>query len=214
MGAEDFSAANVGLEEEGRSELERFLVQVALVTNVDTYENRADRVSLMTVHTAKGLEFHEVFLVGLEEGVFPHAASAYDERGVEEERRLFYVGMTRAMERLTLTCAAERRRFGSRSINAPSRFLREIPESVLAGVDGRRAFERASGEPALDYSYGQPEAGAQQGIARGLRVRHPTFGYGTVLEVIGAGAGQKLCIRFDRAGAKTVMVRFANLEFG
>ncbi len=211
-GAEDFSSANAGFADEERSAVELFLDQVALVAAVDTYQERAERVSLMTVHTAKGLEFPVVFLVGLEEGVFPHAGSSRDESGVEEERRLCYVGMTRAMQELTLTCASERRRFGSRNFNAPSRFLREIPASVLADGEPQAPFDPGPADPSLDYSYGQAEAG-DAAVARGVRVRHPVFGLGSVLDVMGTGAGQKLRIRFDRVGVKTVMVRFANLDF-
>jgi DNA helicase-2/ATP-dependent DNA helicase PcrA len=170
----------------------------------------------MTAHMAKGLEYPVVFLVGMEEGIFPHAASLHDEQGIEEERRLCYVGMTRAMEQLTLTCAAERLRFGSRSQGLPSRFLKEIPREVLE----REAADRSSrpgagGEPRLDYSYAQAGGEGDAALpAPGLRVRHPVFGPGTVLAVTGSGAGQKLRVRFDRAGVKTVMLRFAQLELG
>jgi DNA helicase-2/ATP-dependent DNA helicase PcrA len=211
VGAEDFEAANPELED--RSALELFLDQVALVTDLDEAELRSDRVSLMTAHTAKGLEFPVVFLVGMEEGIFPHAASSADPSGVEEERRLCYVGMTRAMERLVLTCARERRRFGSRSFGLPSRFLDEIPQMVREGDVASARLRPEPGERSLDYSYAQgaPEAGA---AAPGLRVRHPVFGAGTILEVSGRGAGQKLRIRFDRAGLKTILVRYAHLEIG
>jgi DNA helicase-2/ATP-dependent DNA helicase PcrA len=210
--AEDFTVESAAPGEVERSAVELFLDQVALVSDVDGWDRRAERVSLMTVHSAKGLEFPLVFLVGLEEGVFPHAASSRDAAGIEEERRLFYVGMTRAMERLTLTCAQERRRYGSRTFGVPSRFLREIPESLLDGArpDARRA---APAEPALDYDYAHAEYDEGGGeIPRGMRVRHPVFGVGTVLETTGRGAAQKLRIRFDRVGVKTLLVRFANLE--
>ncbi|HET6303322.1 MAG TPA: UvrD-helicase domain-containing protein [Myxococcota bacterium] len=208
-GAQDFEAANAGVADE-RSPLERFLDQVSLVSDLDQAELRTDRVSLMTLHTAKGLEFPLVFVVGMEEGIFPHAASSGDDAGIEEERRLCYVGMTRAMERLVLCCARERRRFGSRSFGAPSRFLREIPPEVVAGrVAEPRAFEGRS----LDYSYAEAEP-AEGVAAAGMRVRHPVFGAGTILEVTGRGPGQKLRIRFDRAGVKTIVVRYANLELG
>ena len=164
----------------------------------------------MTAHMAKGLEYPVVFVVGLEEGIFPHSGSMRDERGVEEERRLCYVAMTRAMERLTLTSAEERRRFGSRSYCVASRFLREIPRSVLAGPPPEPAAP-IPGDSRLDYSYGQDEAPEP---APGLRVRHPIFGPGTVLAVTGTGPGQKLRIRFEKAGVKTIVVRFANLELG
>jgi len=212
--ADDFARGIAGLLDEERSELELFLDQVALVSDVDTYERRDECVSLMTVHTAKGLEFPVVFVVGLEEGVFPHAGSMRDERGIEEERRLCYVAMTRAMQRLVLSSARERFRFGSRSYGVPSRFLREIPAEALA--HGAAAVAAGSGDPSLDYSYAQ-EAHPDDGVgalAPGFRVRHPIFGLGTVLQVIGAGANQKLRIRFDRGGLKTIMVRFAQLEAG
>ena len=213
-GAEDF-AAESGSGDEERSAIELFLDQVALVSDIDGWDRRADAVSLMTAHSAKGLEFPVVFLVGLEEGILPHASSSRDAAGLEEERRLFYVGMTRAMERLHLTCARERRRFGSRSFAVPSRFLREIPDSVIAGGSPARtpvlrdAGDASSAEGRLDYAYAQ---GADGDVPVGLRVRHPVFGAGTVLEASGHGLAQKLRVRFDRVGTKTLLVRFANLE--
>jgi len=205
--AEDFGRANPG--DDGRSPLELFLDQVSLVSDLDAYDRREDRVSLMTVHTAKGLEFPVVFVVGMEEGIFPHSASLRDADGLEEERRLCYVAMTRAMERLVLTSAAERLRYGARSWGVPSRFLREIPPEVLAAAPRER---RASSGPTLDFSYAQDEGAGV--VAPGLRVRHPIFGPGTILEVSGSGANQKLRIRFERAGVKTVVTRYANLELG
>ncbi|HEY8155993.1 MAG TPA: UvrD-helicase domain-containing protein [Myxococcota bacterium] len=205
--AEDFGRANAG--DEGRSPLELFLDQVSLVSDLDAYDRREDRVSLMTVHTAKGLEFPVVFVVGMEEGIFPHSAALRDADGLEEERRLCYVAMTRAMERLVLTSAAERLRYGARSWGVPSRFLREIPTEVLAAAP-REA--RAPSGPSLDYSYAQDDGAGV--VAAGLRVRHPIFGPGTILEVSGSGPGQKLRIRFERAGVKTVVARYANLELG
>jgi len=220
--AEDFAVQNTELSEgdgDERSALELFLDQVALVSDLDQYDDRADRVSLMTVHSAKGLEYPVVFLVGLEEGIFPHASSSRDVADLEEERRLFYVGMTRAMERLFLCCASARRRFGSRTYAVPSRFLSEIPDEVVLGglrSEGR-GYEAGVREPTpaarsdLDYSYGQDEAGT---VAPGLRVRHPVFGSGTIIEVTGSGPKTKLRIRFERVGMKTIMLRFASLELG
>jgi DNA helicase-2/ATP-dependent DNA helicase PcrA len=207
--ADDFSRESAGVESDERSALEIFLDQVALVSDLDGYQRRDEAVSMMTAHCAKGLEYPVVFVVGMEEGIFPHAASLRDERGVEEERRLCYVGMTRAMEKLTLTCASERLRFGSRTYGVPSRFLREIPASVLASPG--ESTPDSSKDSSYDYSYGQAEAPA---IAPGLRVRHPVFGPGSILAVAGSGTGQKLRIRFDRAGVKTILVRYANLELG
>ena len=211
-GAEEFEAANQGLADDERSILELFIDQVALVSDLDEADMRDDRVSLMTVHSAKGLEFPVVFLVGMEEGIFPHASSSRDDAALEEERRLCYVGMTRAMERLTLTWARKRRRFGSQSFARPSRFLREIPASLVDGFGSRRREgDGVSGGRSLDYSYDQ-SGEESSGVSPGVRVRHPIFGSGSVLAVVGAGGDQKLRIRFDGVGDKTVMVRYANLE--
>ncbi|HVP28292.1 MAG TPA: UvrD-helicase domain-containing protein [Myxococcota bacterium] len=216
-GAADFAAGNAGQPAQSgdaRSLLELFLDQVALVSDLDAWTNARDRVSLMSVHMAKGLEFPFVFLVGLEEGLLPHQGSQRSPAALEEERRLCYVGMTRAMERLFLTCASERRRFGSRTFNAPSRFLAEIPETLTVGASFERTGSGAprEGERSFDYSFSQDE-GAEGGAIRvGLRVRHPIFGPGTVSAVRGVGAGCKLDVRFDRVGVKTVLLRFANLE--
>ena len=221
--AEDFSRANAGAAAAGddRSDLEIFLDQVSLVADVDQYERRDDRVSLMTVHSAKGLEYPVVYLVGMEEGVFPHSGALRDETGVEEERRLCYVGMTRAMRRLTLCSAAERLRFGSRTYGVPSRFLDEIPAEVVERIAARgtrgaardrRAGRAGPGRESYDYSYAQPEPDASTPFGRGARVRHPHFGIGVVLSVAGAGPSQKLKIRFERAGVKTLLLKFASLE--
>jgi DNA helicase-2/ATP-dependent DNA helicase PcrA len=219
LGAEDFAAANAG-ESDARGPLEQFLDQVALVSDLDSAELRSDRVSLMTVHSAKGLEFKEVWVVGLEEGVLPHQASSRDPRAIEEERRLCYVAMTRAMERLALAWAHERRRYGSRSFGTPSRFLAEIPPALVEQLGAPSWDSARDAGPAYDYSYDQSRsargasAADEGGVTRGMRVRHPIFGYGSVLEVIGSGPGQALRIRFDRAGVKKIIVRYANLELG
>ncbi|MEE2673848.1 MAG: UvrD-helicase domain-containing protein [Myxococcota bacterium] len=217
--AEDFHAANAEVQDDERSELELYLDQVALISDLDAYEHKPQSVSLMTAHSAKGLEYGSVFLVGMEEGVFPHASSSYDDEGLEEERRLCYVGMTRAMEQLFMTCARERRRFGSSSFQSPSRFLREVPEELMdvqtSPAAARRARSssprrRAGDSGRLDSSYSQETY--DDGIQPGMRVRHSVFGLGSIDAVIGEGLDQKLKIRFDRAGIKTVMVRYANLE--
>jgi DNA helicase-2/ATP-dependent DNA helicase PcrA len=218
LGAEDFAAANAG-QADGRSPLEQFLDQVALVSDLDSAELRHDRVSLMTVHSAKGLEFPVVYVVGLEEGVLPHQSASRDRGALEEERRLCYVAMTRARERLALCWARERRRYGSRSFGTPSRFLDEIPRELVERL-GAPEWETREAGPAYDYSYDQTRgaggsgAAEEGGVARGMRVRHPIFGPGTVLEVVGSGPGQALRIRFDRAGVKKIIVRYANLELG
>ncbi|MGH0033573.1 MAG: ATP-dependent helicase [Myxococcota bacterium] len=217
--AEDFQAANAEAIGE-RTALELFLDQVALISDLDGFEERADRVSLMTVHSAKGLEFPMVFIGGLEEGIFPHASSARSDTGLEEERRLCYVAMTRAMERLWLSAARERRRFGTHSYQSPSRFLDEVPADLLRRHGGERAASasrrprrEAREDSALDFSYSQePSGDPESGVRPGTRVRHPVFGTGSVMAVVGTDLNQKLKIKFDRVGVKTVMVRYANLE--
>ncbi|MCA9512723.1 MAG: UvrD-helicase domain-containing protein [Myxococcales bacterium] len=234
--AEDFHAANVLSPDDERGELELFLDQVALISDLDGYEQREERVSLMTVHSAKGLEYPCVLIVGMEEGIFPHASSSQSAEGIEEERRLFYVAMTRAMEHLWICHAGERRRYGGRSYQRPSRFLEELPEELVERIAsrptprtrdargwdgrGRRDGAGASGasgttgdwdEPSFDYSFSQ-EGAEEASIRKGTRVRHPTFGLGTIVAVVGNGLEQKLRIKFDRVGVKTVMVRYANLE--
>ena len=167
-----------------RSEMELFLDQVALVSDIDAWERRDECVSLMTVHTAKGLEFPVVYVVGLEEGVFPHAGAMRDDGGIEEERRLCYVAMTRAMERLVLTSARERHRWGSRTYGVASRFLREIPDDALERPLAGGA--RVPGDSTLDFSYSQDAGGEDMddSLAPGLRVQHPIFGPGVVLQVL------------------------------
>jgi DNA helicase-2/ATP-dependent DNA helicase PcrA len=220
--AEDFERANAEIRDDVRSELELFLDQVALVTDLDEADRQGDAVSLMTTHSAKGLEYPVVYLSGMEEGILPHSNSLRDEASLEEERRLCYVGMTRAMERLTLSCAQQRLRFGSRSYGVPSRFLREIPPDVVELVRPRsvssapvRSVRSEPSGASYDYSYSQ-EAPADTGgtVAPGLRVRHPHFGPGVVLSVSGSGPSQKLKVRFERAGVKTLVLRYANLELG
>jgi len=223
--AEDFHSMNAMSPDPERSELELFLDQVALISDLDSYEQREERVSLLTAHSAKGLEFPIVFMTGMEDGIFPHGNSARSEEGLEEERRLCYVGMTRAMDELTLCWASERRRYGERSYQRMSRFLDEIPEDLVEVVQStampRRGGAAGGGQvdfdeyaqdgPTIDYSYNQ-EGPDEITIRKGMRVRHPVFGLGTIVAVMGNGLDQKLKIQFERAGVKTVMLRFANLE--
>ncbi len=216
VAAEDFHIANVDNPDTERSELELFLDQVALVSDLDSYEHQTEVVSLMTVHSAKGLEFPLVFLVGMEEGIFPHANSSRDAAGLEEERRLCYVGMTRAMEHLTLSYAGERRRYRDLSYQTPSRFLNEVPEEVIEGVASRggRTREQTLDDYAQsdDFDYNQDAGDGSGEVVPGMRVRHSVFGVGVILSSSGEGLNQKLKIKFERAGVKTVMVRYANLE--
>ncbi|HXF99119.1 MAG TPA: UvrD-helicase domain-containing protein [Gaiellaceae bacterium] len=199
----------VGVAREYRQRAEEpttagFLQEVALLSDQDTIRDEGGLVTLMTLHNAKGLEFRAVFMVGMEEGVFPHAR-ALEEQGVEEERRLCYVGMTRARERLTLTHASARTLFGSRTYNLPSRFLDELPEEA----------ERERLRPASWLSYGAPAASAPQprpGIAlsTGDAVRHASLGEGVVTALEPGGV---VVVRFAEDGSeRRLMIEYAPLE--
>jgi DNA helicase-2/ATP-dependent DNA helicase PcrA len=208
-------------DEGARTRLERFLEEAALVTDWDRTADARDRLTLMTLHTSKGLEFPVVFILGMEEGIFPHQRTLDDPQALEEERRVCYVGMTRARAELFLFRAERRLRFGTISERPPSRFLEEIPEEYVKLVSSaerptRRTFSAPSG-PTMDYSYSQeaPETfggGGNGGLAPGTKVRHATFGVGIVRRSEGRGEQEKLMVQFARAGMKKLIRRFANLE--
>ncbi len=185
----------------GEATLEAFLQHLALITDVDTLQDRTDRVTLMTLHSAKGLEFPIVVLAGLEEGLFPHVRSIEEEAGVEEERRLCYVGMTRAQRRLILTSARQRAAFGTASPSLPSRFLAEIPDDLLVRTTTPRT-------PTGDWP---DEDRPVPVVAAGDHVRHKTFGMGRVLEVDGEGPRAIVTVRFDGAGTKRLALGYAPL---
>ena len=204
--------------EDTRARLQRFLEEAALVTDWDRQSESRDRLTLMTLHTSKGLEFPIVFIMGMEEGIFPHQRTLDDAQALEEERRVCYVGMTRARVELYLTRAERRLRFGTVSERPPSRFLEEIPPQHVKtiGVPERPARRAPSG-PVMDYSYSQlaesPSEGVGPGgLAPGTKVRHPTFGVGFVRRSEASGDNEKLTVQFARAGRKKLIRRFANLE--
>jgi len=188
----------------GFAKVERFLESISLVTDIDNLEDVA-AVTLMTLHNAKGLEFPVIFITGMEDGVFPHMRSLGDPAELEEERRLCYVGMTRAMKRLYLTRAWSRNLWGSNNYNPPSRFLGEVPDHLVneAKRRRRRDLERPSAPVAsLD--------GDQIGL--GDRVRHSHWGEGTVREVIGSGERAEAVVNFDAQGDKRLLLAWAPLE--
>jgi DNA helicase-2/ATP-dependent DNA helicase PcrA len=204
--------------------LTAFLEQIALIADVDSYAATQDRVTLMTLHNSKGLEFPVVFIIGAEEGLFPHERSLEQPEAVEEERRLCYVGFTRARQRLHLVHALHRHLFGRMQMNLPSRFLSEIPETLLHREGEVRPG--LSDEPTVDYSYSQLSESARVtrrytpvtvvtndlGFAIGQRVAHAEFGPGVVRAVEGTGERTKLTVRFDRSGIKKLIARYAALE--
>jgi DNA helicase-2/ATP-dependent DNA helicase PcrA len=221
--AELVSAAREYESREPEPSLAGFVDRLSLLSDVDEEEGARDaRIWLMTLHSAKGLEFPMVIMAGLEEGLFPHSRSSEDEEELEEERRLCYVGMTRARQRLILTGAARRRVFGEYQSSEPSRFIDEVPSELLERMTpafsapfqghfsnyefrarpygrGRPGGRLRDTEPA--YAYEDEE-----------RVRHPQFGIGSVLSVEVLDDDTKLVVRFAAAGRKTLRARYARLE--
>jgi DNA helicase-2/ATP-dependent DNA helicase PcrA len=222
------------LEQEGEGvSLETFLDRVSLVTDVDLYEDKGNRVSLMTLHCAKGLEFPVVFIVGIEEGLLPHYRRGDEIEDLEEERRLCYVGITRAKERVFLSRAERRSTFGVGRANLPSRFLDELPLELIQFVERQgKVGSLFDQEPHWDDHFQQsgkvmddltgeslsPAEGvvlSPEGFFRlkaGMRVRHPKFGDGRVRSVEGMDEDQKATILFQTVGSKRLKVRYANLE--
>jgi DNA helicase-2/ATP-dependent DNA helicase PcrA len=188
----------------------------------------------MTLHAAKGLEFPTVILAGLEEGLFPHSRSAEDEDELEEERRLCYVGMTRARQRLVLTGAARRRVFGEYQSSEPSRFIDEVPAALIDRVAptpsastyqgnfphyefrtnpyGRGRRGGRAREEAPTYAYEDEDQTTGLTLKPGMRVRHPQFGVGSVISVEALADDTKLVVRFADIGQKTLRAKFARLE--
>jgi DNA helicase-2/ATP-dependent DNA helicase PcrA len=195
-----------------RQVLSAFLDQVALVSSSD--DPAGQGITMMTLHAAKGLEFPVIFLVGMEEGLFPHSRALVDPKEMEEERRLCYVGMTRARERLFLMSADERKLYGALHYNPPSRFLRECQGNLAHRPDRTRTASNGlhTAPPARSPRPTAVTAG-EEGIdfPVGARVRHAHFGMGRVKEYEGSGEGLKVSVAFD-AGTKTLSVKYAKLE--
>jgi DNA helicase-2/ATP-dependent DNA helicase PcrA len=225
------SAAREYESREPEASLAGFVDRLSLLSDVDKEQGGKDaRVLLMTLHSAKGLEFPVVVMAGLEEGLFPHSRAREEEADLEEERRLCYVGITRARRRLVLTSAARRRVFGEYQITQPSRFLEEIPSDLLepslpawSAPRATRAWEhraapygrpkrypdRVREEPPPFVYEDEDQSG---GLRPGARVRHGQFGVGTVLSVEDLEDDQKLVVRFASVGQKTLRARYAKLE--
>ena len=215
----------------GLTPLDHFLQRAMLVTDFDRQDKTADAVTLMTLHNAKGLEFPLVFITGLEEGLFPLSRTHDAPKELEEERRLFYVGITRAKRKLFLSHARSRRRNGETMPSVPSSFLRGIPETMIEqratvrlratgrGVLPQSAAMRRPGEPVVRRPSARwdPDIDASQDAPRfvkGERVRHPRFGSGTVMELSGTGKETKVTVDFDdeEVGRKRLVVAYAGLE--
>jgi len=208
----------------GDAHLDTYLAEISLFTDIDSYDEIEDKITLMTLHTAKGLEYKTVFIVGLEEGLFPMGRALADPMELEEERRLFYVGVTRAKKKVFLSTAAIRHRFGE-VVSIPSRFLAEIPDELLEKVNYRtsvhtepihtgsgrspylRSSRRASAPKGVHYEYESEEA-----VREGRIVEHPTFGRGKIVAVEGFGETLRLDIMFSGVGLKKIMAKYAKLK--
>ena len=203
-----------------------FLSHAVLESGEGQAEEWEDCVQMMTLHSAKGLEFPVVFLCGLEDGLFPHQRSVMDMHGLEEERRLCYVGCTRAMRQLYLTYAEQRRMHGIDNYGAPSRFIAEIPAQLVEEVRPKVQVSRPTYVP-QSRPMGQParppgsyasmsgrrfQDDAPGGLKLGQRVRHAKFGDGVVLNLEGQGANARVQVNFERQGTKWLMLGYANLE--
>jgi DNA helicase II / ATP-dependent DNA helicase PcrA len=230
----ELSNAMAEATEQGQT-LEDVLDAAALVADSDEYDPTIP-VSLMTLHSAKGLEFDAVFLAGLEEGLLPHTRSGSNLSEIEEERRLFYVGMTRAKQSLVISLAIYRRSYGEERLRAstPSRFLAEIPAELIEAASGSLAepgqTRRYEADPDFSdsYSYRRPRTPYGKNNTRtsprvsgrqtsndpliGARVRHSKYGLGTIIEIEGEGEDRKLTVSFQDYGAKKLIERYANLQ--
>ena len=236
--AELVSAAREYESRDAEPTLGGFVDRLSLLSDADEEEGARDaRVWMMTLHSAKGLEFPVVILAGLEEGLFPHSRSSDDEEELEEERRLCYVGMTRARARLVLTGAARRRIFGEYQSTEASRFIDEVPAELVervassysAGISdrsyqshfyefrtnpygrGRRGPSRVS-EEAPAYAYEDEDQSTGMALRAGMRVRHPQFGVGNVISVEPLDGDTKLVVRFSAVGLKTLRAKYAHLQ--
>ncbi len=186
-----------------------FLDTAGLLSDLDSAPSDSGSVTLMTLHTAKGLEFPAVFLVGMEDGIFPHQLCKTDPASMEEERRLCYVGMTRAQDFLFLTRALTRRLRGKEQFNRPSPYLQDIPPELvrLEGIsEPPRLSATEYGETDIQYDE------AEDGLKRGRKVRHPEFGPGIVDSVEGEGKNTKVKVYFHSVGFKTIMLKYTHLE--
>jgi len=233
--AELVSAAREYESREQEPSLVGFVDRLSLLSDVDEEQGTRDaRVWLMTLHSAKGLEFPVVVLAGLEEGLFPHSRSSEDVEELEEERRLCYVGMTRARARLVLTGAARRRIFGEYQSSEPSRFIDEVPAELVERITpsfsspgyqgnfphyefrtnpyGRGRRGNRVREETATYAYEDEDQSTGMALRLGMRVRHPQFGIGTVLSVEALNDDTKLVVRFAAVGQKTLRAKYAKLE--
>ncbi len=198
-------------EREAEPTLVGFLEMITLVADIDNMDDKSDIVTLMTLHSAKGLEFPIVFMVGMEEGLLPHQRSFASEAELEEERRLCYVGITRAKEEIYLTYARSRRLFGQTDYRMPSRFIEEIPEELLKREDAYQSRHRPT---VSSYDPDEPDTDDGQSFdySVGEVVYHMKFGRGRITAISGYGEDMRVTVRFERGIEKTLMAGYARLQ--
>lgn len=199
------------VDEDFSSELQGFLAHTSLEAGEGQAEEHEDAVQMMTLHSAKGLEFPLVFMAGVEEGMFPSQQSQEESGRLEEERRLCYVGMTRAMEKLYISHAESRRLYGQEKYHSPSRFLRELPEDCVEEIRVKTKVSTPTQSSRFSSSVSQA-AFADSGFNLGQRVLHAKFGEGTVLNYEGAGAQSRVQVNFDDVGSKWLVTAYARLQ--
>lgn len=214
--------------------LEGFLQEVSLVADIDNLDNQKNAVTLMTIHAAKGLEFPVVFITGLEEGLFPVSGSMLSEDELEEERRLFYVAITRAMEKLYITFANQRYKFGVQSYQMKSRFLKDISSELMGTIIEHKGVRlnykthssaapkkkhSTSGSNSIRYDYYKSKPTKEEHIndkfpdvKEGVEVHHNTFGKGTVIGTVGNGLDKKAEIYFEEVGLKKIVLKYAKMR--
>lgn len=197
--------------EEGMTPLAEFLAHAALEAGEEQADAHQDAVQLMTLHSAKGLEFKLVFVTGMEEGTFPSQQSTAESGRLEEERRLCYVGITRAMEQLVLTYAESRRLYGQVNYHRPSRFIAELPSESVEEVRSQSRVEMPTSERSRFHTGASHESFVETGFRLGQRVMHSKFGEGTVLNYEGTGPQSRIQINFNHAGSKWLVVAYAKL---
>ncbi|MBI5475712.1 MAG: UvrD-helicase domain-containing protein [Ignavibacteriales bacterium] len=225
------SAISEYADDHENASLEGFLQEVSLVADLDSWDEKANAVTLMTLHSAKGLEFPVVFITGLEEGLLPYYNSSLESIELEEERRLFYVGITRAMKKLFLSHCQTRYKFTEHSYQSPSRFINELPSELIERPTSRQKYLH---DPVKSYSQGyrlkkekskkketyfedshpdyENESDEFKNIRSGMLVEHETFGKGKVMHVVGKGETCKVVVHFDSVGSKTLMLKYARLK--
>ncbi len=212
--------------------LATYLQQISLLTDADNTDGNDDTVKLMTIHAAKGLEFESVFVVGMEENLFPSALSINSREELEEERRLFYVAVTRAEKMLTITHAASRYKYGSLDYCEPSRFLEDLPEELLNRIGynsaNQKAYENAFEKNIVHAQKVVKQANADPKFTHatsaafspvtpdelhaGMQVEHQKFGYGKIVAMEGNNESKMATIDFVRAGQKKLLLKFAKLS--